>query len=298
MGKGILLFYCVFSTAWPGQEKTIHWDAKYHNRPWVNPKRGHRHNLRQVLDYLQQSVTGRSILAAARNKARGMGKQLHQLILPGSGSLTNTTLLRRFHPRQKMQYRVHSEVLLNQGLTTMGAVLDLVHELTHFIQRSVFNPYSRQFTAAHFLLSTIQGKGGEIAAYIVECKVLDELFPRSSIAREQCHRIRGKDGSYSPHKAARLFYQVGEHYGELSRALRSLGADPAILQLLSPEQPVFISSVHDRPYPLAVLLEYRAIMEKACRNDRKNMSLLGVQQLRDYFHRCSRLDVAKSLKIR
>ena len=68
---------------------------------------------------------------------------------------------------------MRSEIRLNRELSMADALLDLAHELTHFVQREIFNPYSLQFSALQFLEESIEGQGGEAQAYISECKVAE-----------------------------------------------------------------------------------------------------------------------------
>ena len=253
--------------------QVIHWEGGQHRRRWVDHFSDHRGNLQLLLGHLERVPSGRAILAAARKKAKERGIELYQLVLPGGNSLTSTTLLRRFRPGHRVEYRVRSQIRLKRDLAASDAILDLAHELIHFIQRDAFNPYSGQFTPLQFLTHTIEGRGGEVAAYIAECRVGRELFP--SLVREKCQRIRGRDGRFSRARAAQLFYRVGEHYRQISQLVNSLGADPKIMELLSPEHPVFISSAYDFPYPLAALVEYRSILHKACRNQRRYWSAFG-----------------------
>ena len=86
-------------------EKVIHWEVPSNQR-WMSNTRGHRANLQLLFDHLRRSPTGRGILAQARKKARVMGKQLHQLVLPGEVSLTNTTLLRRFKHAHSLEFSI------------------------------------------------------------------------------------------------------------------------------------------------------------------------------------------------
>ena len=232
-------------------------------------------NIELLFHYLQQSPIGAKLLIKAQEKAYELGEELYQLIVPNRSSLTNTTLLRRFSRSSPTEttYSFRFKIHINQDLSVIDAVLDLAHELTHFTERETFNPYSSEFSASQFVALTIQGGGGEVAAYLTECKILNELFPQEISIRAKCNQIREGDHHYSSHKATKLFYRVGKDYEQIFQALISSGADKKTLELLSPLPPIFISSAHNTPYPLAALQEYFSIVEKACTNDQKRLQL-------------------------
>ena len=262
--------------------RTIHWEDDLLHLPWAKRTENKNGNLQLLLHHLGKSPTGRSLVLSAQKKAHALGLSLSQLILPGNGSLTSTTLIRRFHTShpEEFTYDARFKIFIDRELATRDAVLDLAHELTHFVKRKVFNPYSGQLSPVQFLTSTIEGKGGEVEAYITECKVLDELPEFSWPTRTKCHQIRNGSGHYSTRKTAQLFYQVGNHYQKIKQILKSLGAGETALTLISPRPSTFISSAHDSPYPLAALWEYLSMTQKACQNDQRRMALLYQHRVR------------------
>ncbi|MCY4643897.1 MAG: hypothetical protein OXB88_04710 [Bacteriovoracales bacterium] len=318
--KGSLCLFFLFSALFISttarakgerKERWVHWDRANGQKRWVDRARDPAQALRLLLTYLEQAPTGRRLLAKAHKKARRLGKTLTDFVEGGKRSLTDITLVRHFHPKDwnRFEPRVRFQVRIDRELTMLEAALDLAHELTHFIEREVFNPYSLKFSARQFMAHTIEGKGGEVEAYIAECMVLDELAGSKEAIQAKCPKIRLPNGRYSPSKAAQLFYRVGQSYDTVKAALGFLGVSEKSVPLISPRHPAFISSAHEAPYPLAALSEYVSIMEKACRNDRRRLGLMekkmregpnpGEENLaedlrrfkRSYFLRCSKADL-------
>ena len=246
------------------------------NDSWYNTKVGERDSIRAVIKHIQKSKTGRHILAKAQKKAAKRGLTLIDIISVGDGSLTDTTLIRKFSPDSPDQifYESKSHVFLNKDLTFLNATLDLTHELTHYTYRDAFNPYRSQFSLDAFVKSTIEGKGGEVDAYLVECKVMGELYPSRLKNHSNCTRVLDKNtGKLSKAMAIKEFYKVGSHYRDVKKYLNTYGSSIKDLKSISNDEGLFISSAYSLPYPLAALKEYVSIMDRACLNDRKRLSI-------------------------
>ena len=261
-----------------GGAKVIDLDhiSKNANDSWFDSKLGERESIRTVLRHIQKSRTGRLILSKAQKKASKRGLTLVDIISVGEGSLTDTTLIRKFSPDSpdKIFYESKSHVYLNKDLTFLNAALDLAHELTHYTYRDAFNPYRSQFSLDAFVKSTIEGKGGEVDAYLVECKVMSELYPSRLRKQSNCGRVLDNHtGKLSKGLAVKEFYKVGGHYKEIKKYLNMYGSNIRNLKNVSNDEGLFISSAYSLPYPLAAVKEYVSIMDRACYNDRKRLSI-------------------------
>lgn len=255
--------------------KTLFVEGKTSGK-WTKFGRGHSGDLQNLLQILSRSQTGRLLIKKAKRKARSYGKTLTDVILPGEGSITDTTLVRRFSISDPSQvaYEMKSKVFINKNLNQSDAVLDLAHELTHFIYRQNFNPYQVNFTLPEFIRDTIEGVGGEVQAFMMECRVLNELFPKRLRARYSCKQIIDpKTGKLSYEVAVRRFYQVGAFFGHFHKKLKkhSLGQE---FPEVSKKQATFISSAYGVPYPVAAYEEYVTVMNKVCENDKRRLTYL------------------------
>lgn len=250
--------------------------SKNANDSWYDHKLGERESIRTVIRHIQKSKTGRVILSKAQKKASKRGQTLIDIISVGEGSLTDTTLIRKFSPDSpdKIFYESKSHVYLNRDLTFLNASLDLAHELTHYTYRDAFNPYRSQFSLDAFVKSTIEGKGGEVDAYLVECKVMGELYPGRLRKQSNCARVLDNNtGKLSKNLAVKEFYKVGEYYKEITKYFNMYGSSIRNLKSVSNDEGLFISSAYSLPYPLAAVKEYISIMDRACYNDRKRLSI-------------------------
>ena len=180
------------------------------------------------------------------------------------------------HPEHVI-YEERSLVYLDKDLTVADAVLDLAHELTHFTRRAAFDPYADDFTAQALIKGTIEGPGGEVEAYLVECKVWSEIW-RGRHSSSNCMKIYDEErGKFSREKAISLFYQLGPHHDawEALRPLLGLGQED--FPYVSKRPILFVSSYYSLPYPLAAIKEFQAIREKTCRNEERRLRLLREQ---------------------
>lgn len=247
------------------------------DRVWVEVRGTEERSLKYLIDLLRRSSTGGRLLEAAAQKAHRKGQVLHDVIQAGDFSLTDTTLVRRFSVKRpdKVVFETRSKVFLDRDLTVVDALLDMAHELAHYAYRTPFNPYRRDFTLKGFLKSTVEGRGGEVEAYLVECQVLQELFPDDEIeGKSNCSRIRDPvSGRLSKILGIREFYRMGKHLKGFIRDLRPYRVQGEDFPHLSGHQALFISSTYGLPYPLAAFKEYRLIMDKVCRNDLKRLLL-------------------------
>lgn len=250
---------------------------------WVQIAKTEQKSISVLIEHLERSKTGKFIIDVARQKAYKNSQTLESIIIPGDGSYLDSTLVRKFSPHTpgKVTYHSKSKIYLNRSLSVKNALLDLIHEMTHFAFRKVFNPYRDEFEVVSFVQSTIEGKGGEVDAYLVECQVGKELIFGDSIGQSGCYHIYSHEvGQFSRVKAKQIFYQVGPYYDEFNNLIDQLNGEPNKFKYISREQGGPVSSVHAVPYPIAAIKEYVEIKKRVCQNDSKRVSLLKASLLR------------------
>lgn len=270
-----ILFTCSL-TLQAVEQKTIHVEgAMSAHRTWMDYTSSSELNLKKLLELLSRSPVGDKLIKEAQYKASRSGQTLSDVIMVGENSLTDTTLVRKFSPHspEHVIYESRSVVYINKNLSWNDALLDLSHELTHYVYREGFNPYSESFNAKDFIKGTIEGSGGEVQAFITECRVLRELFSRQVQSRSNCQKIEDERGQLSFKKAVELFYHVGSYYDGFHNQLakRSIAGEFGELK----ENKInFISSAYGVPYPVAALMEYDLVVNKVCENDKKRLAYM------------------------
>src|SRR3989339_799290 len=275
------LFFWQIGNATPfnRSERVLHTESNLNSKTrWILIHKDPQEAIRLLFSTLQKSKIGREIAKQAKAKAGQHGKTLLDVVRPGKTSICDTTLVRRFSKSNPDQvvYESESIVYLDRNLSVINAIVDLAHELTHYIYKTPFNPYKLNFTVKEFIQSTIEGKGGEVEAYIAECGVLYDLFPQEAAQHSNCEKIVDTNSNkFSKKKGIVAFYKIGQQFSEFKGQLKDYGVEAAAFIHLSEEAPMFISSAYDRPYPEAAFLEYRSIMQRACEND---FQRLGVMQ--------------------
>lgn len=245
---------------------------------WIKGNTSEEDGIRHLIKLLLKSKTGKKLLYLAKEKAAGQGDTLLEAIKIGEGSLTDTTLIRKFSPinPEQIRYEMTTKVFVNRSLNTMDAVLDLAHELTHFTYRKPFNPYKQNFKLYEFIHSTVEGRGGEVEAYMIECKVKNELFPNIKNVSSNCSKVTDRaTGKLSKKLGAMQFYKVGRFVRKFKRDLSRFGVESQEFPYLSEDDSDFISSAYGKPYPIAAMEEYVTIMGKACQNDYKRLAVLS-----------------------
>ena len=274
----LLIFILSDASAFKKRESVIHIDEELTpSRPWMKGRDQDDRKVLRLIRLLKKSPTGEKIIMAAKSRANKKGLTLLDVIKPGEGSLTDTTLIRKFTPSNpdNIIYESRSVVYVNRHHNFKDALLDLAHELTHFTYREDFNPYHRFFTLDEFIKATVEGKGGEVEAYLVECHVEKELFSKEVRENSNCQRIRNKsNGKLSRLQAIIQFYRVGKSKRHFQNLLNQKGVSHKNLPHLSKREAHFISSAYGQPYPIAAYKEYTSIMEKVCENDAKRLALM------------------------
>ncbi len=251
-------------------------DDGHYDRPWYKSGRSDEENLKVLIDLISKSSTGKLILQKAASKAAEKGETLIDVLAVGEGSLTDTTLVRKFsaYDPTKVMFETKSKVFVNRYLNTLDASLDLAHELTHYTFREAFNPYIPQFSLKDFIRSTVEGKGGEVDAFLIECKVLNEIVRTKNSNRFHCQKITDTSGELSRDRGIAEFYRIGKHFSDFAKNIEKYKLQKADFPKVTSDEAVFISSAWGVPYPLAAFREYVNIMDRVCKNDYNRLALI------------------------
>jgi hypothetical protein len=246
------------------------------SKRWMEYSKNEDLNIKRLIELLSRSSTGEDLLLRAKKRAGKKGQTLMDVIKPGRSSMTDTTLTRRFSMRNPgaISYILDSKIFIDKELTTYDAILDLAHELTHYTYRKEFNPYKRNFSLEGFMHSTVEGTGGEVDAYIMECKILKELYSSKVSQRYSCKEIIDPQTGYvSRQLAVNKFYRIGTFYKNLKKKLRKHELTDKFPDLQEKE-PIFISSAYGVPYPVAAYHEYVNVLNKVCENDKNRLAVM------------------------
>ena len=247
------------------------------NDQWYDKKLSDEENFKKLIQGLNKVPTGKKVIEKATAKAFDQGHTLFDVIALGDGSLTDTTLIRRFQASNPAHvvYESRSKVYLSKHLKILDALLDFAHELTHYTYREPFNPYDAKFKLKDFIKSTVEGRGGEVDAFMVECKVLKELLPGEGAYRSSCQKVLDQStGHVSKDLGIAEFYKVGRHYEDLKKDYDRYSQLERDLPYMSKSDAPFISSAWGLPYPVAAVKEYSNIMDKVCKNDKNRLVLM------------------------
>lgn len=242
---------------------------------WAKWSESEELNVKRLIELLVQSPTGKALVERATRKAHSQGLTLADVVKAGEGSLTDTTLIRKFHPEspENVVYESRSQVYVNRHLAWREGLLDLAHELTHFVHREAFNPYTVNFSLSDFVLSTIEAQGGEVHAFVTECRVMKELFTSEVGTDSNCQQIKRPDGSFDEKLAREFFYHVGGFYPQLKKLMTDRGIVNHFPHLKD-SKIKFVSSAYGLPYPLAAMQEYQSVLSKVCENDRRRLRFM------------------------
>ena len=149
-----------------------------------------------------------------------------------------------------------------------------------------------------FIESTVEGEGGEVHAFMTECRVLNELFPKRLQARYNCKKIISTEtGKISKKLAVEKFYSVGSYYNNFKHKLDLHGIGGSF-PYISKNEIGFVSSAYGMPYPIAAYHEFKSVLSKVCENDKRRISYMKVgnrgrtiasisKAKKDYLDKCS-----------
>ena len=279
------------------KNKVIHRERPNYHKPWIDLSPDIRRSLEKLTYIMAQSSKGLNVLNRAQAKAHKEKMKLSDILLPGEKSYTDITLVRTFSKNspKKIEYKSHLKVFINRNLNIQDAVMDLAHELIHYAYRETFNPYKNDFNLKNFIISTVEGKGGEVDAYMVECEVFFDLFNQYSRNKTPCHLIiNSQTQKPDRNKAIKIFYRLGKHYHPFLKKIKKYNIQALFLDHVSPQHSLLISATYDLPYPIAAIHEYESILKKTCENEFKRINILPIREissvmLEGYRKRCQTL---------
>ncbi len=252
-------------------------DKLDYSKQWITLNINEHDAIFALITKLKTTKTGKKLLSLVESKAQNEGYSIDSLIVSGENSLCDTTLIRKFSAKNPtdVNYKTSSKIYLNKYLNTLDAILDLAHEMTHYVFRGVFNPYRSDVDLLSFIKATVEGEGGEVDAFMVECKVKEELLGKNYNISTLCQKLKDPiSGEYKKELGIKFFYQVGDDHKKITRLLEKNEILPEQLVHLSKKEIAFVSSQYGHSYPLAAIYEYKTVMQKVCENDFKRISLL------------------------
>lgn len=225
-------------------------------------------NVAELVPLLESVPEGKKVL----EEAAGKDKDFLAKIKTGDASFTESTFARTYSlldGRENIELR--HEVTINRRLSLADAVIDLAHELVHFTEKRMLDPYKPGFELRQFVQRGIEGQGGELAALERECVVawaMKERFP--GFPRHQLCESYRAGARFNRAKALADYYALGSWFRK-NESLKEA------LPLVSDRTVVFTSSYARKPYPVALAEEFSATREAACANNRKKYRLISAQ---------------------
>lgn len=254
------------------QERVLFRDYDYNQSTWTGLAGTTADAVEGLLILLRKSAVGRGLILKARAKALESDRDLKEIVEAGNETVTDTTFVRKsvFEAGEfQTNYIEISRIILNKDLSIEDAVINLAHELTHFIFRHQNNPY-QEIDLKSFISNTIDGIGGEVDATMVECRVIKELFQRRFVEDIACQRIivdQERSTSTVRSEGLKEFYKVGDYWPQIEQLFRKYNLSMADFPLLSKRQPLYFSGQYGVPYPLAAIKEYQKLVQKICTNE-------------------------------
>lgn len=224
----------------------------------------------ELASILESIPEGKTILQNAKKK----DPQFLTKIRRGNASFTESTFSRAYSLLDgREQIQVHHEVTLSEQLGLAEAVADFAHELVHFAEKEMLDPYREGFELKEFVERGIEGKGGELAALEKECQVAWALerkyatYPKHQL----CAPYRGKKERFLKENARSDYYALGTWFRKTPKDFAKT------FPLVSERDVHFNSSYAGKPYPVALWEEYQTTRKAACDNNRRKYHLIAAQ---------------------
>lgn len=239
------------------------------NKSWDEAWRGSASlssDVKLLLGKLSESPLGAKLIAEGEKKAAETGLTLSEMIGENNSSFTDFSVRRR-QVAGKIELLKSAKVFIDKNVTTKRAVFDLAHELVHYIWQTAHDPYDEKIHFSDYLKHNIEGQGGEVDAFLMECRVAREFSPRSWSNSYPCKFV-SENNEVSRELALKAFYRVGEIEPYLAKYL---GADSKDFPYLSPNSPLLIAGTRNHPYPLTLLAEFKEMREQACGFEKKRV---------------------------
>ena len=233
----------------------------------------------EVLKNLATTPTGSQIIASANTRALEMGINLLQAIVPGDFSTTSNNFIFRFNPQNPVEtlFELEVTIFIDRNVGLDEATWHLAHELTHFIEQDLIHPYDldNAESALEKIVREIEGKGGEVDAFFVGCRVFDELVG-GLIQHPACHEVTDEKGNIDRDEVVKLYYRLGPYYQDFVRGLNAQGISASDLPHLSlgSSESSFILYGNQIPYPVAIFAEYFYHKREVCATHRRRLGLM------------------------
>lgn len=221
--------------------------------------------LSAIFQILGTSPTGKETLSSAvQHWGLKDVAELPKFIRWGQVSRTDAILTRRLDSSTGLETRTREVIVyLKRDQDTVSAAMDLAHELTHAVEGPVWDPYDANLSPGRYIVTAIEGRGGEVEALMRECQVALELNVPA-----RCQRYL-EAGQVNRKRVVSDFYRVGDWHGDISR---KIGNENRLMPELSGQRPELYSSTGSAPYPVALYREYEDMRATACENTRKRMA--------------------------
>jgi len=241
-----------------------------------------RERLQGVLQVLDKAPAGKKLLEQAVS-LWGLedSREVIRFLKWDSASRTDAVLIRHFDPKTGLEDRERKvTVFLRAEQRLEEVVMDLAHELSHAVGKPVWDPYDPQLSAGDYLLSSIEGPGGEIEAVARECQVAQELKAVGDFDLSRCERYYDRApvaGAAQVRKEVIRadFYRVGRWFPKLQERL---GEQLKRFPMLSSQAPRLYSSTGQSPYPYALVREFDELTQIACENSRNRLRSFSDRQ--------------------
>lgn len=221
----------------------------------------------QTIQVLESVSSGKSLVRRAKRFwALSERRDFLKVLEWSTVSRTDAVLTRSYDPLSGEETQTREvKIYLKSDQKLSEAVLDLAHELVHATHRPAWDPYDPNLTAADYLQSSIEGKGGEVEAVAQECQIGIELREQFKIKNTRCDRYI-EVGQLNKKTILEDFYRVGIWFEKVQTQLgSSMSRFPSMLA----KKPTLYSSTGNAPYPVALLKEYEELNRAACQNTRR-----------------------------
>ena len=251
----LLVLFCAFCTSAIAEEK--------------------QNRMTESFSLLKKCPFGRTLIQKAKRRlAAKTDSELIALFRSSSVSKTDATLTRQFNPETGEEFRKRDvTIYLRAEQNINDLVLDMAHELAHFVFIQPWDPYDPALTAAQYIYTAIEKPGGEVDAIDAECRVGLELSIARGLSAERCKTyLIGIKGQVDRNKIKEDLYKVGRHKGQF---VKTLGLESELFPLLSDQPPALFSSTGKAPYPIALLAEFKELTDIACENSRRRIESIG-----------------------
>ena len=134
------------------------------------------------------------------------------------------------------------------------------------------------FTSREIISSALRSSRIElISSFNISAEVPgNDPRPASFNRDKNCLYLNtAEQGSLTQRSLARkLFFQIGKYLSKFHDKLQKFELPKNHFPHTVSDEPAFVSSNYDMPYPMAAVEEYEQIMKKVCANDQRRLTYL------------------------